>query len=354
MSRLSERQALLLHLLGEVGDPVTGQDLATLLGVSPRTLRYDIARINRAAGQDIVVGTAQGYRLDVAAHRSLARTGIHLTTELGNEDRILLYLLDHPVTDVFDIVADCFLGESVVRACLRKLQGQLAEANTVLTMRGNRVALNADELELRRLLGQLVHRALDVAGGRGSRAVRYLPDVDVPGLERVVDDLLEAYALQIDDLRRESLVITAAICVQRARHWRAPAPGSPQLGENAAGRVIAELTNRLASIYPDRPLSLPDQAHLVGLLASAMDGDDEAAIGADRSPAAPLREVVAVALEETVARFNLTVQYDRLLSSLEGHIGRMLRRVDAMLYFRNSLQDSLHARSPFLYDVAVF
>ncbi|QIK73677.1 PTS transporter subunit EIIA [Propioniciclava coleopterorum] len=350
---LSERQALLLHLLSEVGHPVTGQGLTTLLGVSPRTLRYDIARVNRTAGVDLVQGTSQGYRLDLAAHQSLTQAGVHLTPELGNEDRVLLYLLDHPRTDVHDIVVDCYLGESVVRSALRKLKAQLGNGPTTLSTRGSAVSLDADELELRRLLGQLVHRAMDVAGGRNSRIGRYLPDVDVPRLGVLVDAVLAEHGVSMDDLRRESLVITLAICLQRSRR-RSPQPGGRDLGEDAASRIVAALTTQAARLYPERPLGLADQAHLAGLVASALDADDERPSPAGRPDAATVRCVVHDALEETVARFNLTIQRDKLLSSLEGHIGRMLRRVDTMLYFRNSLQDSLHARSPFLYDVAVF
>ncbi|MES6220362.1 HTH domain-containing protein [Cutibacterium acnes] len=61
MIRFSQRQALLLQLLSEVDLPIKETDLAGLLGVSTRTLRYDIARINGISRDNIIESTTNGY-----------------------------------------------------------------------------------------------------------------------------------------------------------------------------------------------------------------------------------------------------------------------------------------------------
>lgn len=43
----TERETLVIEVLREAGRPIVGAHLADLLGISPRTLRYDIGRINR-------------------------------------------------------------------------------------------------------------------------------------------------------------------------------------------------------------------------------------------------------------------------------------------------------------------
>lgn len=355
MAWLNERQALLLQLLSEVEHPVTGQDLATLLGISTRTLRYDISRVNRAANAEVVVGTAQGYRLDSAAYEEAVASGTQLATELVHEDRVMLHLLDHPRTDVHDIMVDCYLGESMVRAALHKLRKQLTTTGVALNTKGSAVTLEADELGRRRILGKLVRRAMDASRGRSDQVGRYLPDVDLPAIQRIVVGVVAEHDTPMDDFRLESLAVTTAICVQRTGHISTAVAEAPGAVDERARRVVTDIAARVQRLHPDRPLSAEDLSHLTRLVESSLGKAADWAEGPDLVVGSDsVREVLTAALDETIERFSLNVQRDKLHASLHGHIRRMLRRVDTMLYFRNSLQDSLHSRSPLLYDVAVF
>lgn len=354
MARFSERQSLLLQLLSEVERPLTGQELAALLGISPRTLRYDIARINRVFRGDLVVSGGQGYQMDRGAYQAIVADEGPLTIELGHEERLLLYLLDHPVTDLYDMVVECYLGESVVRSTLRRLQGQLAARDVSLTLRGSQVRLAADEQELRRVLGRLVRRAMDTAGGRSDHVAGYLPLAHLSSIEQQLRDVLARHHIVVDDIRLENLVITTAICVQRSEH---AAPGSVEVDpESRAWRAIADLATQLARLHPDRPLAPTDQQSLVGLLQASLEEGHgpEPTGGVVTHDEDDFSKLLGTALDETAAHFRLTIQRDKLYNSLEGHLRRMLRRVGAPMYFRNSLQESLRSRSPFLYDIAVF
>lgn len=355
MAWLNERQALLLQLLSEVEHPLTGHDLATLLGISTRTLRYDISRVNRLAGADVVVGTTQGYRLDSTAYQEAVGSRAQLAPELVHEDRVLLHLLDHPRTNVFDIMVDCYLGEAVVRATLRTLKAQLETTGVTVTTQGSSVSLEADELGLRRILGKLVRRAMDTSVGRGDRLARYLPDVNVPAIQRIVAGVVEESGTPMDDIRLESLAVTVAICLQRAGQTVGDVSSVPAPDDERAAGIVVDIASRMKELYPGRELSRNDLSHLCRLVSASLDKAVDWAEGQDLPTGSDnVREVLAAALDETVSRFNLTVQRDKLHTALEGHIRRMIRRVDTMLYFRNSLQDSLHSRSPLLYDVAVF
>ncbi len=117
--------------------------------------------------------------------------------------------------------------------------------------------------------------------------------------------------------------------------------------------VLADLAGRLARQYPERPLVPSDLAYLADLVRAGVEAEQPGGVPEPATADDDVRDVLVEALDDTVAHFNLTVQRDKLYSSLEGHVRRMVGRVGTMLYFRNSLQESLRSRSPFLYDVAV-
>ena len=41
------------------------------------------------------------------------------STQLEHHERILLYLLDTPDTTIYDVMRDCYLSESVIKASLK-------------------------------------------------------------------------------------------------------------------------------------------------------------------------------------------------------------------------------------------
>ena len=94
MILFSERQSLLIELLSELDHVITGRELADLLGVSPRTLRYDISRINGMAKADVIEASPKGYLLNRPIYNDLVARNSLLGTELGHQERILLYFFN--------------------------------------------------------------------------------------------------------------------------------------------------------------------------------------------------------------------------------------------------------------------
>ncbi|WP_316669160.1 PTS sugar transporter subunit IIA [uncultured Propionibacterium sp.] len=354
MILFSERQSLLVELLSELDHVITGRELADLLGVSVRTLRYDISRINGMAKADVIEATPKGYALNRPVYYDLVARNSQLGTELGHQERILLYLFGSPSTDVYDIMRDCYLSESVTRAALQRLVPKTAEYGLELRTAGAAVELTGDELDLRRLLGELVHNAMDVTVGRAEKMSRYLPDVDPAVVAMQLRSAVEETGADINDIQLSNTVVSLAICLQR---FDSP-PDASQVPRAGGGPGVdglaARLLARLERVYPARIFAPADREYVRTLVSLALDhGAGSAGAGRpfDENGAA---EAIRVCLDETIAHFNLCSDYARLHRSICDHVLRLVARPRKLPYFRNSLQESLRARSPFLYDVAVW
>lgn len=347
----SERQSLLLELLSELDHVITGRELADLLGVSARTLRYDISRTNGMAKAEVIEATPKGYLLNRPVYYDLVARNSDLGTELGHQERILLYLFNAPFTDVYDIMRDCYLSESVTRAALQHLVPKAAEYGLSLTISGARVELSGDELDLRRLLGELVHNAMDVAVGRAEKMKRYLPDVELSVVEAELRAAVEETRADINDIQFSNAVVGLAICLQRFDHPPA-ASQVPRAGGTGADELTGRLLAGFAKAYPERPFAPSDREYVRALLGIGLDrGDGPGRSDADESGAA---EAIRACLDETIGHFNLEVDYGKLSRNICDHVLRLVSRPRKLPYFRNNLQESLRARSPFLYDVAVY
>jgi lichenan operon transcriptional antiterminator len=234
----------LLQLLSEVDHATTGSDLAALLGVSTRTLRYDISRINGVTKIEIIEATPKGYRLNRSLYNDFLARNSQLATQLDHHERILLYLLETPDTDVYDIMRDCYLSESVTRAALQRLRPQVESHQLELAVKGSSVRLTGPEICFRRLLGDLVHNAMDVVVGQKEKISRYLPDVSLAAVSALLKSLVRERGLGIDDIRMGNAVVNIAICLQRYRF-----PIEP---DDSPGVVLNSVTEELSSALLDR------------------------------------------------------------------------------------------------------
>lgn len=352
MILFSERQALLLQLLSEVDHATTGSDLAALLGVSTRTLRYDISRINGVTKIEIIEATPKGYRLNRSLYNDFLARNSQLATQLDHHERILLYLMETPDTDVYDIMRDCYLSESVTRAALQRLRPQVESHQLELAVKGSSVRLTGPEICFRRLLGDLVHNAMDVVVGQKEKISRYLPDVSLAAVSALLKSLVRERGLGIDDIRMGNAVVNIAICLQRYRFPIEPDDSPGVVLNSVTEELSSALLDRLSEKFPDRIPSPPDQEYLRTIVGIALDPHTNG--GGYETKRTSISDAVRICLDETIDHFNLKVSREKLYENVSEHVERLSLHARELPYFRNTLQESLRSRSPFLYDVAVY
>ncbi|MFV0451898.1 MAG: BglG family transcription antiterminator [Propioniciclava sp.] len=349
MVTFTERESLLLEVLREAARPVVSADLSDLLGVSPRTLRNDIGRINRLR-EPVIDSTSAGYHLNAAAYRRVLREAPRVTSVLDDDERLLVYLLQRPERSLYDAANECLLGESAVRAALIRLGARAQEHDLTVTLRGSRIRVAGRESDRRRLLGDLVRDAMNDPVGGAARLQRLLPDVDLERLEQTVDRVVTYPFGGLDDPIRQSLLVHAAISLQRFDD-----PVEVTVGREPPAAVhhyTDELLAALAQEYPDRPLGADDRAQLLRVVGVSLD----AALPVPTPALADedlVRRAVAAAVDECLAHFDLSAQRDKLVDSVTAHTMRLIARNATLMFFRNGLRESMRTRSPYLYDVAV-
>ena len=352
MIRFSQRQALLLQLLSEVDHPIKGTDLAGLLGVSTRTLRYDIARINGISRDNIIESTTNGYSVEQSVYTGVVARNSEFSTQLEHHERILLYLFDTPDTTIYDVMRDCYLSESVIKASLKRLKPQFEDHSLHLSLRGSSIHLDGNEIYFRNFLGSLVNTAMDAVVGQNDKVNRYLPDVRLGDIENLVVESLRDYYLEIDDIRLSNMIVNIAICVQRYSFPIEDNAATDLMMSNQSEMLCDQLLVGLRKLYPERPLSSADDAYLRSIVGATLGfGHGELD---HHSDSCDIYSTVSRCLDDTVEHFGLVIAKEELYGSVSKHVGRLMAHAPSMPYFRNTLRESLRSRSPFLYDAAVY
>ncbi|MBI4491577.1 MAG: transcription repressor NadR [Chloroflexi bacterium] len=131
----TQRRNILLRLLQQRGEPMTGTELAQRLGVSRQVIVQDVA-VLRAAGEDILA-TPQGYlllqptppthRMVLATRHSREETAEELTILVDHGLRVLDAVVEHPLYG--ELRAPLMLAS---RADVQAFMARLEETGAVL------------------------------------------------------------------------------------------------------------------------------------------------------------------------------------------------------------------------------
>ncbi|MDR1853068.1 MAG: HTH domain-containing protein, partial [Propionibacteriaceae bacterium] len=321
---ITQREQLILDVLDEAHRPVPAAELARVLSVSTRTIRSDIAALNRQAKARVVSSGPQGYSLE---RKEL--DGLRLpTASISDEHRVLSYLLLHSDMDIYDLGRDCFLGENALKRVLTSVADGLPDS-LELSVSGSRVQLLGPESELSRLHRELV--ALTTSLPRmGEGLALLLPDILISDVQRAVLSACRKTGVEIEDLALGNLGVAIAVALQRRSVV-------PEVEPNAFGQAIVDELGSLAAGCEEKIMQL---AASVG--HEAPDADDQ-----------PLRKLVKQAVKETLACYGIDAKRKRLVSELTSHISRLLARQSAGLGASNGFAAAMREKSPYLFDIAV-
>lgn len=224
---LSLRQKKLLHIMQGTEGFITGNELARQLGVSPRTIRSDVAEINRTLAPhraQILSERSKGYLYsaeDPDAIENMNRIDYAFFTK---DDRVRylafrLCLSDEPL-DIYDLEDEMYVSRTTLEHDLHQLRMKYVLSGPQIRFIQNRELLSfeADEKKRRSVLNQLFHEDWNYNARNNAYYGYHFLDRDV--LEYIMDEIpihLRRYHISMEDPSLVSLNLAVAIMYHRVR-----------------------------------------------------------------------------------------------------------------------------------------
>ena len=352
---MTSRHQATLALLRARSGWHTAAEIAERLGVTPRSVRNYVARINQEAGAEVVRSGPQGYRLDADNYRRLRSDSAPQETDspTARASRILRELLDaQDGVDLYELADRFHVSESTIEADLVRLRGRLVDTGLGATRRGATVLLVGSEGSRRRALVTMLRDSLsgDVADLSAVEAL--FPGVDLGGFKTALIAALEEQGATINDYGLSDVVFHAAVAAERTARHRPLALGdeAPAL---ASGLSPAALS-RIVAEHLGVELGAGDLSHLDHLLATRVATPVLAGVSErDSALAAVDRESIRRIVVDAGREFFLELDDENFLSRLALHVRNLVARAQDQSFSRNPLTSSIKAGYPLLYELAV-
>lgn len=366
---MSDNARKLLERLQQNARPMTGGQLAQLLGVSNRTIINYVKELNSGRDKPLIQSSFEGYTLDreeMARDRQRsesvnAKEDIPQTYKERSFYIISRFLLENAVSlDIYDLCEELCISYSLLKNDIQKMNVSYAYLHVRFYGRSNRLYIEGKEKDKRRLMNHVLQeRQQNDFMGAGALG-QYFPKEDVDCLLELLNTVCQEEGFYLNDFARSNLMIHLLIMVSRLR-------AGDRLTEGDAGAI--QLTPSMQK-DPDYQLALRIQSLIEKRLNVNIGYEDYLQIAfLVKSNSTFLAIGTMEALEDYLdadflfqirqimrqveQRYLIALDQEQFLATFTLHLKNMMLRNRNKNQIQNPLKDDLRQASPILYDIAL-
>lgn len=359
----------LIDVLARDGGWVESKALAEALGVTTRTVRNRVRRINDRAGTPVIESSYRGYRLLGKAGTAeqgggsaggAARGGqnLDLTPEQRAEAVLRTLLQSQDGVSVYDLAERFFVADSTIEGDLRSVRREIRPFDLALERTRDVVRLAGTERDLRHLMTHMVSaeqpERFTAQAGSSLEALGF----DTARMAQVVSSRLGASGFAPDDFGVNNIVLHLVVMLDRIENGNVT-PADPT-AQHTRGTAAHEAAERIcANLARNRHLTIPEAEvdFLALVIASNGVAAGSAQASGDSHPSmvdeATMR-LTRTAVQSLERAYHLPPFDDDFLSLVSVHIHGLIQRAANGIGMHNPLTEQIKTTYPLIYDMAVY
>ncbi len=355
MTAITEKHVRLMRRLAGRDDWVSASEIADTLGVSTRSVRNYVAALKQAYGDELIVSSEHGYRLDMARYTELPLRKDDAPQRPERIPQLAHALLEAPEgRTVYELAERCYVSDATIELDLPVLRALFAEHDLELARSGGLLVPRGSENDRRRLIARL-HRESHTSGFLD--LARIAEAFDAPGLSalsRELSEALDANGFQVNELSLPDVLLEFAIAGSRILagcELEAPVRDWLEPHEQLLSQILGALFERhLGLRMPEAELVQATVAlsTRAATPAFARSQRQEGLVAAD--VALTVREIVATAAEN----YSVSLDDEEFLSRLTTHVGNVLARSRDREVQYNPITNTIKSGYPVVYDLSVY
>lgn len=351
-----DKKTLLSSWLANAGDYVSGEELATLLHTTTRTVRNYIREINAASeGNPLILASRKGYRWNIpeGSMQILPAKKNSLPLTPSERTSYILRQILYRKNIQYDTLLDKLMVSSyTLDGDLLNMKGILRPFQMTLHRRGSLLYLEGKQVDRRRLIVNTILRRRSVSVLTLEYLDTVFSGISATEISYILQKRLPEYALSGSGERYYELVLHIMV----------------QLEQIMEGNIISRREFVLSDleVYPDyacaldiaknleilagRPYSQPEKEHLA-LLLIAMDEDNYPIAHAIPPAALNLQGAARAMISQLEIHLHTDFSGDSFSASLSMYLQRMIIRQKLHLSRPSQLRSKMRSAYPTLYKL---
>ncbi|MEQ5990955.1 BglG family transcription antiterminator [Staphylococcus saccharolyticus] len=225
------RQIKLIQLLlNNVETYLNGQEVATFLNVSNRTVRNDIKTINSTFLEDLIISTqSKGYQLNTNIYATKEIESL-LEERMSRENKLLITIayklfMEHHTYTLHELESLYHLSKTEVMDCLTRIQNWAAKFDVAVSLKKKQgIIIDATTTNINNAvlhLNQLSNYDFKVE----DLIVQELPKAHTQKMRQIINQNLQHFGLQASDNKVQQLLVHLILLIKRTQpdclDWKA-------------------------------------------------------------------------------------------------------------------------------------
>ncbi len=225
------RQIKLIQLLlNNVETYLNGQEVATFLNVSNRTVRNDIKTINATFLEDLIISTqSKGYQLNTNIYATKEIESL-LEERMSRENKLLITIayklfMEHHTYTLHELESLYHLSKTEVMDCLTRIQNWATKFDVAVSLKKKQgIIIDATTTNINNAvlhLNQLSNYDFKVE----DLIVQELPKAHTQKMRQIINQNLQHFGLQASDNKVQQLLVHLILLIKRTQpdclDWKA-------------------------------------------------------------------------------------------------------------------------------------
>lgn len=354
----------IIDILHDSGGWLDARYLADALGVTTRSIRTYVKRINEGSGVAAIESSYRGYRLTreyVLSHERVdsRRRGGSMRPQEERADALLRKLIsENGTVSVYDLAEEFFVSDSTIEADLKRVRDSVRLFDLSISRYRDTISLEGSELNKRKLIGQLLTTESPVgfSAFAGSGIVR--EGYNRAGLSHTVSGSLSRHNLKSDDFGLNNVIIHLVIMVDRMRQgMQMPDDASTFKVEGTPAYFVArEICDAMEELFS---LAIPEsEVGYLALVVVSNSRSDDYSFTTQNALTSLVDQRDIDITQQAVSALEHAYYLDPFdspfVTRMAVHVHSLLQRVESNIGAHNPLLDKIKETYPLVYDMAVF
>ncbi len=369
----NKRILSILKILDKDLRPLSGENIATIIGVSRSTIRRDLKELNSLLlkhGAQILSEAGTGYRLIINNHKQYAvlkeRYHFHSSTNYITDNivpsdyndrisfiitRILLNSLHNKIVNQEELAEELFISLSTLKKYLSDIKKSLSRFNLELIAdRFNGIKINGNEVNIRYCISEYVFNQDDLLNLSNNKFVNDIfPQEEIDAVKRILLKVILKYDIHLTDIAFKNLLVHIIITMCRSN------------SENTIEYTIDERQKLLQSTYfvPAKEiLSIIHQQMGINLENECYYLTQHFIASQKFIESAKVRDDCQQLIIDILNKIRINTGIDlsndtELISGLTIHLIAAINRLKFNMNIRNGVLESIKNNYPLAFEMAI-
>lgn len=340
------RQNNMLEYLAQANQPLTSEDLATHLGVSPKTIRNDIQALNHT-GKGVIIDSKRGVGYFIADN-SKTHIMVHQNEE-NFQYEVLKAVIDSPQVNLYELADKLFISDSALMTMVSNLNNVIAQADPSLQIRrvNNDLLISGTEGQRRHVFNLFLAQEIREKDLPLDKYASYFAFSDLRELYSLINTLHEQEHIKMNGFAAISFVLHISVLLERIHEGNYVYQKQVNLDHDACREYAEALKQLLEKKFQ---ITLPDQelAYIYHLYL----GQFQTVEPVNQTKLDQVIHQVLTAIRET-----FYVDFSRdidLAAYLRNHMKSLYQRAQTDRFLINPLTSDIKTQYPFIYNLSVF